>query len=210
MKIADKALFQKHVKRHKIIVIILFSFTIGAFAGYGYHSYSTNRIKSHWIITQNIPTKGDGCSVGYSTEAFQAEIPLPSIKKFDVKTKFIKPKTYIKGKASLGYIVKVSVGGLDPNDIPDRYKKELKIGKFTIEPLKEVVYEVHIEFKLYDSDGFELIKLSGPEHNLNSGQTNIFQDIAKELIPIDLMNRCIKIKPYMHIDRCLSCWTPIE
>lgn len=193
------------------IPIIIAAAILGAFGGYLYQKYDAQKLPDVWIDIPNIPTSGVDSRVSYSTaEAlFGADIPLPDFKSFSAKVKFTKPRMKQNLGAVLGYIVSVDVENLDSSKIPEKYRKERKrqfrAGTFTLQPLEEVIYEVHFEFILIDKDGFELAKLESPKHYLYSGKNNIFQELVLKQIPVDIAKRTKKVKPRILIDKCVSC-----
>ncbi len=193
----------------KTIVALIFGmFLVGAFVGYWLHYCSSASIRSNWIELQNAPLSGDDSCLGYSTEViFESDIPGPEIERIDVKIKFIEStEQQEKKKAHVGYIVEVSVENLDVNNIPEKYKKEHKMaGDLVIPPLEQATYEAKLSFKLFDKDSFVLLELTGEQtHHLVTGKTNIFQGLTKEMVPVSIIRRIAKFKPYLHVTKCLS------
>ncbi len=152
-----------------------------------------------------------GKGYGFSSEAlFNSDIPLPEIKKLSGKSKFLKPTSKSRDEdLSLGYIVKVDVDKLDLRKVPEKYKVEkkekYKAGEFVISPPEEVVYSVTFKFQLKDKDGFEMVKLKSPSHNIYSGKVNTFQDVLKQPIPRHASEKTSSIVLSMTVEKCETC-----
>jgi hypothetical protein len=182
--------------------IIIFSLPLSSYPEDPYRNLSEK-----WIEMYELPLAGDNSSIGYSSEAlFKSDIKLPDIEKFNIKLKFVKPREKVKDRLSLGYIANISIKNLDTNKIPEKYRKKREIFKgFSLDPLEEVTYEVHLTFDLFDKDGFKLIVLTSPKNSIVSGKINELQELAEGTVPIDLAKRTYSIKPRLSIDRCISC-----
>jgi len=191
-------------------LIIVFLCILSAFIG-GVVTYLFQKqqfIQDKWIEISDLPLKGEESGLGYSSEAFlKSEIQLPVVKNINAKVKFMEPLAG-KGKHSkllLGYIVNIDIENFDTTKIPQKYREERKEGNVIWEPLKQVFYSCHLEFTLFDKDGFKLIEVSGPTHSIESGKLNTLQDKAKKPIPFSIIKRTTKIKPYVTVDKCVSC-----
>lgn len=151
-----------------------------------------------------------GKGYGFTSDAlFNSDIPFPEIKKLSGKTKFIKPSQYRSDELNLGYVISVDVDKLDLQKVPQKYKVErkeqYKAGEFTVSPIEEVIYEISFEFVLKDRDGFEIIKLKSPSHNLYSGKINTFQDVVKQSISQTIVHRVSNIVLHMTVEKCEIC-----
>lgn len=188
------------MKKSTCLALCLLSAIMGAAATHLYQTGKQLPVRSRWIDIKDVPVKGDGSGLQYTTDAlFDADISLPDIKKLDFKLKFTIPTDAGLAKFRLGYVATIDVESLDTTKVPEQYRREeremYKVGPVTTPPLEQVVYTVHLEFTLQDKDGFNLMQLSGPPHALVSGKTNNFQDVTKELVPREIVDRTFKIKP---------------
>ena len=68
-----------------------------------------------------------------------------------------------------------------------------------------MVYELHLSFVLQDKDGFEQAKVTGPKHDVLSGQQNTLQEAIQARVPFDVAKQIKTIVPKFSIDRCVSC-----
>jgi len=191
------------------VPLIALSLILGLLGGYWYATLNANKLPDVWIEKQNISTKGENSGVLYLTEAlFDSEICLPDIKSIRAKVKFICPPNAKPNLAAIGYVVSVEVDKLDKDKIPKKYLNEreekYKAGTFIIQPLEEVIYDVHFEFVLVDKDGFQLAELRGPKHSLTSGKTNEFQDITQGHVSIEAAKRTVDVTPRMVVEKCVS------
>jgi hypothetical protein len=96
-------------------------------------------------------------------------------------------------------VVTIDIASLDLKKVPDKYKSEKPIvsqtGKWILEPLKEVVYELHVSFALQDEDGFQLVEVTGPKHDVSSGQQNTLQEAIGQSVSLDVAKRTKRIVP---------------
>ena len=189
---------------NKITVAIIF-FIIGISLGFFVKTF-LKFPSSDWIMYKDIPLKGDNSSLGYKTEAlFDVDIPLPEIKKFDAKIKFI-PSLDDNDKEYLGYIVYITVDDLNKKDIPLKYQKDKKFKEGWTRPaVEEVTYEIEMEFDLKNKDGFKLIKITGDKDIITSGQVNTIQGKTHKSISKNLLDQIDTIKPYITVTQCNTC-----
>ncbi len=152
----------------------------------------------------------NGKGYGFTSDAlFNSDIPLPEIKKLSGKSKFIKATDASANELTFGYIISVDIDKLNLQKLPEKYKVEqkeqYKAGEFTIPPIKEAVFEIYFEFIFKDKDGFEILKLNSPHHNLFTGKINSFQDTAKQTISSTIADRVAEIAMNMTIEKCVTC-----
>jgi hypothetical protein len=105
----------------------------------------------------------------------------------------------------LGYIVHATMKPLDTNKLPDKYKHTVDLGGFTRLPMEEVVYASHLQFALVDADGFTLMTTTSEDDSVVSGRDNIFQGVAKDSIPGDVVARTKEIQVQLTVDSCRNC-----
>lgn len=190
------------------IFFIIAAFFLGSTMGYLYHDYEFHKLPDTWFEVPNVLANGEKGSVGYSSAAiFGVEIPLPELKSISSKAKFFDSRSG-KKNAELGYIVSIDVEKLDISKLPEKYLKDRPVPNSTtwvIPPLEQVIYEIHMEFILFDKDGFQLAHLSGPKHSIESGKINTFQDVVLKPISYEIAKRTTSIQPKVSIEKCLSC-----
>ncbi len=201
------------MKMRKVVLVCILSTILGAVMGASvYHLYKSKRqlpFENKWLeVAENGNVVRYTKSVGYTKEAMLADISLPAIKERDAKVKFLRPINGGPNTFSLGYIVTIIVESLDVTKIPQKYRKEKpdpRMPGLIILPVEQVTYKCHIGFLLLDKDGFQLMQLSGPTHLLQSGKTNVFQDLTKEPIQVDVASRTSFIKVKLYMDKCGNC-----
>lgn len=187
---------EKIMKKRNLVVLI---FLLGLFLGYGGNEFFRSINLSKWQV-------GENYRIYYEFEAINTEIPLPEIKKFRAKVKFIQPTNNSHSMRSLGYVAEVLVDNLKKRDIPEKYKQERKENEYsTIIPLKEVTYVIQFDFALKDKDGFEIAKVSSKRLFISSGQLNRLQGIGKPDIPISIIRRVEKVEPQLIVVKCETC-----
>lgn len=155
---------------------------------------------------RHLTAKGYGST---SEAIFDSDIALPKIRKIEGKAKFLTPTNPVVDGLHLGYVVSVDVEKLNIERVPKKYKEEIKqkhkSGEWIIEPIQEVVYQVTFAFKLKDKDGFELLELKSPVHNLHSGKESRFQDKISESILNSVAERTKDVFVSMTVEKCLTC-----
>jgi len=171
--------------RWLFIIIVVAVFLVGFAAGYSYYVYKSMMIPDKWFEVSKIPLKGKESGFSY-TPLLESNIPLPEIKAASAKLKFMKA---FGRRAALGYVITAEVSSLDPSKFPG----------------KAAVYEIETQFKLIDKDGFTLLVAKGSKHELYPGQTNVWQDIASEIIPLEFAQRTNLVAPKITVTRCLTC-----
>jgi hypothetical protein len=152
---------------------------------------------------------GGRVSVSYSEATIvESDIPAPHVTALSGRAKFLSDSAPSGAGAPLGYIVTVSADALDMSKLPEKYKREkiisTKGGPLTALPLQQATYDVHFVFSLLDRDGFQLLTINSPHHNIESGKTNQFQSQSESLVTARIASHTQKIGLHMVIDRCLS------
>jgi hypothetical protein len=145
----------------------------------------------------------------YTTEAlFDSEIPLPDIKNISGKIKFrIGPDN--PSELEAGYVVEFDVDKLNKDKLPEKYRKptpyQSKQGRYTVDPVQEVVYVAKFQFTLQDKDHFDLLKTSSDAQYIYSGQHNRFQGLAADPVPARIAERVKVIKGQINVEKCETC-----
>jgi hypothetical protein len=195
-------------KSIKLILVAVLIASLGGLGGYWVRGHQLSHIPNTWYEINRIPLKGNDSGLTYTTQAlFDADIPLPDITSAKAKVKFLPMPGEINYQ--LGYVITVDIAKLDPEKVPGKYKEKKteksKSGEWTLDPLKEVVYELNVSFELQDQDGFRLIEVKGPKHNVFSGQSNVLQEVVETPISVDISKRTKVIVPKVNVEKCVSC-----
>jgi len=195
------------MKNGRKIIIGIASLVLALAVGY-YLGTTARTTKNFDWKELSIDKSGKG--YGFTSEAlFNSDIPLPEIKKLSGKSKFIKAPNATSDELNLGYVISVDIDKLDLQKIPEKYKVERKeqhkAGEFTVLPIEDAVYEISFDFALKDKDGFEILELKSPSHNLYTGKMNSFQDSVKQTISSAIADRVANIGLHMTIEKCETC-----
>jgi hypothetical protein len=150
----------------------------------------------------------DGKGISYSTEAIlKSDIPLPDIKHFGGKTKFVPhlgAKTY-----RLGYVIDLSLASLDLTKVPAKYLKDKPVAidgvSITQLGIRQVSYEIRLNFTLRDKDGFTLLEIQSDPHTIESGKKNEFQSLARTPVPSEVAARVASIFVHLGVEKCITC-----
>lgn len=148
----------------------------------------------------------DGSGIAYESRVFLEDIPLPDVQSPKGKVKFLDRRTAGPDELQLGYLLQVSVLGLDATKIPEKYRKPRKHGNLEIDPLTQVVYVVHFGFTLRDADGFDLVTSTSEPLYLSSGKENLFQGLVPQQFPRQLAAQTKNVIVQMVVERCESCY----
>jgi hypothetical protein len=152
---------------------------------------------------------GGRVPVSYSSATIaESDIPAPHITALSGKAKFLSESSPSGAVAPLGYIVSVSADALDTSKLPEKYRKEkiipTKGGPLTTLPLEQATYEVYFVFRLLDRDGFQLLTINSPRHNIESGKTTHLQAQTEPTVTARTASHTNKIAVQMVVDKCLS------
>jgi hypothetical protein len=208
-------------QRSKQLIFALAALALGALLGVGGTVlFLGPRFPSQWfaLITTasdsgvpsgNSVNVGARLSISYSDATItRSDIPALDVTALSGKAKFLADSSPSGATAPLGYIVTVSGKPVDKSKIPDKYKKEkvipTKAGPLTALPLDEATFETHFVFRLLDRDGFELLTVESPKHDIQSGRTSDIQAQTNSAIPAHTAAHTAKIALHMVVDKCLS------
>jgi hypothetical protein len=175
------------------------------------HVASLLQTTDSWVTSGPLPLKGPESAISYNDEAmFGADIQLPNIEEFAVKSKFIPPAVGDStGTRIMGYVAEVRIASLDKKNVPQRYLQksvtQTKSGPITTEPLEQVTYAAQFTLDLIDQDGFKLGEVLGTRQWIESGKTNVLQELTDKPLELYLVRRVKKVKPHMLVIRCESC-----
>lgn len=188
------------MNRKKIAIVVLVTAIIVA-GVILYNRFANQPPVDKWI-TLTIPDKGD---VGYETEAFFNEVPLPDLTNLKGDVKFVsRSNGYF-----IGYKIHFDIAHLDTTKVPKKYllDKPATINGVatTALGLKEVTYQASFEFTLMDKDGFELDKIQSGKEYIESGKKNEIQNMVEKAIPLKTIQLTKSIKLQLSIDKCISC-----
>jgi hypothetical protein len=152
---------------------------------------------------------GGRISISYSDATItQSDIPAPHVTALSGKAKFLSESSPSGADAPLGYVISVSADALDKGKLPEKYKKEKVIptkgGPLTALPLEQATYEVHFVFRLLDRDGFQLLTVNSPKHNIESGKATQLQSQTEATVSSRIASHTQKIALHMVVDKCLS------
>jgi hypothetical protein len=149
-----------------------------------------------------IPDKEE---IGYKPEALINDLNLPEVKTIKGDGKFIKrDNNYF-----FGYKILLDINHFDTTKVPKKYLQDTEIEinkhKITAVGIKEVTYEITLEFTLLDKDNFELSKIISNTETIQSGQKNEIQDFIRNAIPLKTIELTKHIKLFVSVDKCVSC-----
>ena len=188
------------IRALRVLAALIVGALLGAGGAYMYSRHSRTGVSSNWIQLST-----DGSGFGWKLEAlFNADIALPEVSKPQGQAKFL-DRSEGGQDIQLGYVVKASVRHLDLSKVPAKYLRPRRQGNFEIEPIKEVVYDAHIDFILKDADGFVLMTATSEPLYIYSGQENVFQGTANEQIPAGVAKRTKTIVLELTADKCETC-----
>lgn len=183
----------------KRLALLTLGLLVGAIIGVICTYAVMHRVNHNWV---ELAEEHHG--LAYSNEVFaEADIPLPDMKDPHGQAKFV-DRGVGKG-TELGFLVKVSIDKLDTSKLPEKYKKEQRWGKITLEPTTSVTYNAHLEFILKDADGFTLMTAKSDPVYVASGEENTMQGFAQEAIPDALVHRTKSIVLRLVLDKCETC-----
>jgi hypothetical protein len=191
------------------LMAIGIAFVAGFIAGFltPRHLLMPSQPRSEWIFDGDIPVKK---SISWTDDAlFRSDIPFPDVRRMMARIKFISPPSGDGLSRVIAYVADVTVAPLPKKDIPTKYLKEITetmpSGVVTTPPLEQVSYSAKFTFELLDKDGFRLSEVEEPELSIRSGETNHFQEVSKIMVPVNLANRVVQIRPTLQIVKCQSC-----
>lgn len=187
-----------------LLIGCIVSFVAGIALAMAYIA-SSSRVPPDWI---ELSKPHDGKGITYSTEAiFKSDIPLPDVKQFSGKAKFV--PTPSAGAYGLGYVIDVSIPSLDLTKVPEKYIKDKPVvidGVSTTRlGIKQVHYEIRLNFTLRDKDGFTLLEVQSDPHTIESGRSNQLQSLAKPQVPSEVASRVASIVVQLGVEKCVTC-----
>lgn len=152
---------------------------------------------------------GSRIPISYSSAVIAAsDIAPPHVTALSGKAKFLPDVSSGDGRSAIGYVISVSADPLDRSKLPEKYKKEriihVKAGPLTVLPLEEATYEVYFRLSLLDKDGFELLTVDSPKHNIQSGKISQIQAQTDPLVTSRVAVHTDKITVHMVVEKCLS------
>lgn len=209
------------MQRKKQMMFLLLALILGLLVGVaGAVLFFAPRFPSQWfslvttatdhgVPSGNSLNVGARLSVSYSDATItESDIPALDVTALSGKAKFLSDLSASSASAPLGYVVTISTKPLDTSKLPDKYKKRkiipTKAGPLTALPLEQATYEIHFVFRLLDRDGFQLLSVDSPKHNVESGKTNQIQAQTGSAIPTYTAAHTAKIALHMAVDKCLS------
>lgn len=188
----------------RLLIGCIASFSAGIALSMAYIAFFSH-VTTDWI---ELSKPSDGKGIAYSTEAiFKSDIPLPDVKQFSGKAKFI--STSNSEAYELGYIVDIDIPSIDLTKVPEKYLKdrpEVIDGVSTTRlGIKQVTYEIQLKFTLRDKDGFTLTEVQSPLCTIESGRNNELQNVAKHQFPSDVATRVKSILVQLQVEKCVTC-----
>lgn len=207
--------------RTKHLAAIVVASVIGIVIGVaGAVRFLTPRFPSQWLTLATAPADsgvpsgnsvnvGGRVSVSFSSAIItESDIPSPNITALSGRAKFLSQSSPSGSGAPLGYVISVSTDALDTSKLPEKYKKEkiipVKGGALTTLPLKQATYEVYFVFRLLDRDGFQLLTINSPRHNIKSGKTTHLQAQTETIVTPGTASHTDEIALHMVVEKCLS------
>jgi len=193
-----------------IVLLLIVAFTLGYFTR-SRLGQRESTVEDAWPFNGSIPLTGSDRPINYHSDAlFDADIPLPKLKPSKQKIKLIAPPSFESQRTRvIAYVIQVRVASLEKKNIPAKYLREriehYKAGPVTTPPLEQVTYAGQFTFDLVDKDGFILAKVTGPEEWLESGKSNMFQELTTQELDLDLVRRTATVRTHLVVLRCESC-----
>jgi hypothetical protein len=147
--------------------------------------------------------------ISLGNEMFTGSDILPlSVKSISGRAKFLEHTAASDSRCALGYVVEIWADPLDLSKVPEKYKKEKvipsKSGPITVLPIEQATYEVIFYFCLRDRDGFELVTIASPVHNVESGRKTEIQAQTEHAIPYHIASKVASVGILMHIKKCVT------
>jgi hypothetical protein len=149
-------------------------------------------------------------SVGYSTEVFDADLPLAFLTDATGNVKFLNDTGSAIEETEFGYLLNITMSDPDRSKIPEKYLKEEKSqandGKeWTSPPIEHIDYGVAFHFTLKDKDNFELAKLDSDVQRLTTGKSDEIQGKIKKRVPYEIALKTKAVDFSMSVDKCYTC-----
>ena len=207
--------------RRKQAIFALIALAFGAALGViGAVLFLNHRFPSQWfplvttatengVPSGNSANVGERLSVSYSKATItESDIPALGVTALSGKAKFLSDSSPSSANAPLGYIVSVTAKALDTSKLPEKYKRQkvisTKAGPLTALPLEQATFEIHFVFRLRDRDGFQLLNIDSPKHDVESGKTSQIQAQTQSPISAQIAAHTATIELHMVVDKCLS------
>lgn len=207
--------------RRKQIFLVALALLAGAIIGaLATAKLLTPSLPSHWftfipaasetsVPSGNSVDVASRISISYSiTVIAESDIAAPRVTALSGKAKFLPDVSLDDDRSAIGFVISVSADPLDRSTLPEKYKKEriihVKAGPLTLLPLEEATYEVYFRLSLLDKDGFELLTVDTPKHNIQSGKTSQIQAQTDPLVTSRVAAQTDKITLHMVVEKCLS------
>jgi hypothetical protein len=190
-----------------IVLLLIIGFGIGYFTRSRQGQFEST-VEDAWLFNGVVPLKG---AISYHSDAvLNSDIPLPEIEAIESKIKLIAPPSGDSQRTRvIAYVTQVRVASLERRNIPAKYLRErveqYKGSPLTTLPLEQVTYAVQFTFDLVDKDGFKLAEVTGPKQWLESGKSNMFQEITTQPLDPDLVRRTATLRTHLTVLRCESC-----
>jgi hypothetical protein len=193
--------------RRSFLIFMGFAiFVAGAASGLLWSTHIEHRVNTEWQ-TVLVPEKTKGIS--YSTQAIFSGIPSPNVNRLTGAVKFVEGAGADSNESRIGYKIAADVAPLDLSKTDTKYLRSREVvvdGRtLTMEPIKQVTYEVRFVFSLLDKDGFELLKVQSEPENLESGKINDFQAIASQPLRPEIAHQTASIVMRTEFQKCLTC-----
>jgi hypothetical protein len=204
----------RDMKRWMVIILCALAFLSGIALTLSFIFLNRNRVPTKWFVFDSLKfDKQDdkylSKLIGFSTESlFVSDLPLPEVKRVELSVKFKELSPQQTHNIGLGYLLKITIGKLDKKNVPEKYLKsreeDFKGRTLTVPPKDELLYEFIIHIVLKDNDGFEIYRTKPITIMALTGKTNVFQELAPDLIPRALIKKMKYIEPKILISKCLD------
>jgi len=177
-----------------ILALALAAFVLGA--------VSVLYLKRSSIPQDWITIVPDTSPTLFDMAVMKRDIPPPEPGKLEGRVKFLQNDTGIQ----IGYVLKLPMKANPVSALPAKYRREEKLPNgMTIGPPDQVSYTGKFSFRLEDSDGFTLAKITGPDEYLTAASDNPIQGKTADTVPESVAKRTKKIAVSFDAEKCNVC-----
>jgi len=186
------------MRRRTIIFLCLFFFVIGAGITFVAIKIHQERGISRWFTLDELPNKerrfyafaDDYKDLGQS-KAF------PGIKNFLFKARFIPSGKKKDSKVQLGYVAEFELEqAINIKSEEESISKKETDEKYLVKIFPDrIFYQMYMEFKCFDKNGFPLLSSKSSLSRISSGKSYKYKDITANEISVDVAERIEKIVP---------------
>jgi hypothetical protein len=188
------------------LALLILGFAVGFASGKLVPNMSSAYVGTEWRPLIVRGQTGGGYWVSVNPEVFYSDLPPGDVTQLGGRAKFLDAIRLPTEQSTFGYLINVTMKDPDLAKIPEKYKKEERIGRdFVLMAIEHVVYSIQFTFALKDKDGFELLQLVSKEETLTTGRSNEFQNTVEKQVPYGIARNTRSFEVSTSIVKCHTC-----